>query len=79
MDRKKALEATFLLQRIEQLEMQKDELEHHEVYTNDIKDYKEDPYPSYIHLPLYSKEDIEDLIAVVQAKLDKAKQELEEL
>jgi len=79
MKRETALKATFLLNRIEQLEMQIEELENHEAYTDDIKDYKEDPYPSYIHLPMYDEQDIDDLVAVVQVKLDKAKQELKEL
>jgi len=79
MKRETALKATFLLNRIEQLEMQIEELENHEAYTDDLKDYKEDPYPSYIRLPMYDKQDIDDLVAVVQVKLDKAREELKEL
>ena len=81
MTRKKALEVLKTLQRIEQLEMQLNQLGHWGLNetTSDIADLKEIPFASYIHVGLFMEDDIEDLIAVVQQKLDKALDELESL
>jgi hypothetical protein len=78
MTRKEALRAMEKLRRIEQLEMQLDQLQHWSAtQTSDFIDEKESPFPSYIAANLFDREDIDNLIAVVQKKLTIALAELE--
>lgn len=81
MTRKKALEALEKLRRIEQLEMQLDQLKYWALNetTSDILDVKEAPFPSYIYVELFTENDIEELISIVRHKLNKALDELEKL
>ena len=81
MERKQALKVLEKLQRVEQLEMQLDQLEHWALNetTSIMVDLKEMPFPSYIHSNLFTESDIGDLIAIVETKLAVALKELEDL
>ena len=81
MERKKALLANRLLTRVEELEMQLSAIENLPTYSAEDKADMSMPYPILFGVisESWSEEDIEDLKAVVQIKLDKALTKLEEL
>ena len=72
MTREKALEVSRLVLRIEELELQKDEISNLPVHLSERLSHKKNGYGIVYELAMemFSQEDLDDLVAVIQIKLE---------